>query len=259
MPATTFRAADDLVDALRGTAALRPVADRGLAGGLRAWLEDGVFERVGAPEPEAVSLSTRDVAGAREDAGPLAWLRGSMVGALLALRVAGVALTDPLERAVEVLRASGRNDALLRTLDALDADERARLAAEVGAHSRVLCDRLATPPPRWAPRCAVRQRVSVAGGALVLRGLVDLALGAPGGERACVCLLDVTTARLDASHETALAYLALLETIRSGEPPLRVAAMSTADGAALVRDVDESLLADGVAAVIAALPVPGSS
>ena len=59
---------------------------------------------------------------------------------------------------------------------------------------------------------------------------------------ACVCLLDVTTSVLEPRHELVLTYLALLETLRSGEPPLRVAALSTADGGALVRDVDAGLL-----------------
>ena len=254
MTPTTLASSDDLVDALRGTSALRPAADRGLAGGLRAWLDDGVFERLGVPEPGALRLSARDVAGTTPHAaGPAALLRGALVAQLLRLRVAGVGTPAPFAAASCALAASGRDDDLAGALASLDDDERSRLAAEVDAHGRVLAERLPDLPSRWSPRCGVRQRVGLAGGGVVLRGLVDLALGAPGGDRACVCLVDVTTSVLEARHECALAYLALLETIRCGEPPLRVAALSTADGTAIVRDVSPELLADAVGAVLDAV------
>jgi hypothetical protein len=99
----------------------------------------------------------------------------------------------------------------------------------------------------------VRHQVPIAGGGVVLRGQVDLTLGEPGGSTACVCLLDVTTSALGARLEHGLTYLALLATLRAGEPPLRVAALSTADGTAFVRDVDAGMLADAVEAVLQAV------
>jgi hypothetical protein len=250
---------DDLLDALRGTAALRPGVDRGLAGGLRAWLDDGVFERLGVPAPGAVRLSAGDLARA-PTSGAAARLRGAMVARLLALRVTGAdgdgdAWTD----GIAALEASGRDDDQLAALRALDRDEVARLRAEVTAHAAVLASRLPRMPARWSPRCGVRQRVALAGGGVVLRGTVDLALGQPGGSRACVCLLDVTTSPLAAHHELRAAFTALLETLRTGEPPLRVAVLSTDDGRALVRDVDGALLAGAVEAVLAALPATVSA
>jgi hypothetical protein len=243
----------DLIDSLRGTAALRPVVDRGIAGGLRAWLDDGVFELLGVPGAGAMSLSTRDVTSAPCSAGPTAMLRGALVAQLLRLHVAGIDCDDAFGAAGVALAASGRDDDLVAVLAALDHDDRARLAAEVAAHAAVLAARLPTVPARWSPRLGVRQQVHVAGGGVVLRGLVDLSLGEPGGATACVCLVDVTTSVLEARHELGLTYLALLETLRAGEPPLRVAALSTADGASLVRDVDATLLADGVDAVLRAI------
>jgi hypothetical protein len=246
-------ASDDLVGALRGSAALRPVVDRGLAGGLRAWLDDGVFELLGVPGACTVRLSTRDVVGAPSSAGPTAMLRGALVAQLLRLHVAGVVTEDPFGAASLALAASGRDDDLVAVLDELDDDMRARLAAEIASHGAVLSDRLPAVPSRWSPRLGVRQQVRIAGGGVVLRGLVDLSLGEPGGATACVCLVDVTTSLLEERHALALAYLALLETLRTGEPPLRVAALSTADGGSLVCDVDAALLAGGVDAVLRAI------
>lgn len=253
MTPSHLTASDDLLGALRGSAALRPVVDRGLAGGLRAWLDDGVFERLGVPEPGAVRLSTRDVVGATASSGPIAMLRGALVAQLLRLHVGGVVTEDPFGAASLALAASGRDDDLVAALDGLDHDARARLAAEVASHATVLVDRLAAVPSRWSPRLGVRQQVRVAGGGVVLFGLVDLSLGTPGGATSCVCLVDVTTSHLEERHALGLTYLALLETLRSGEAPLRVAALSTADGASLVRDVDAALLADGVEVVLSSI------
>jgi hypothetical protein len=256
--ATLLAASDDLVDALRGRAMVRPAADRGIAGGLRAWLDDGVFERLGVPQPGAVRITANDVAGAPPDAGVVPLLRGALVAQLVRLRVAGVAWSSGFESARLALVASGRDDLVTR-LEALDDDERARLATDVDAHAEVLVARLPVPPPRWSPRCGVRERVRVGGGAVELRGTVDVVLGSPGGPTTCVCLLDVTTAPLGERHERTLGFLALLETLRSGEPPLRVAVLSTADGTAVVRDVDATLLADAVGAVLEALGSVGSA
>jgi hypothetical protein len=246
-----LQAKNDLMSTLRGVSALRPEVDRGLSGGLRAWLEDGLFERLGVLQPGAVRLTARSCSGATQSANPTALLRGALLGVLLRLHVAGADLPDPYEAAVTALRASGRDQDLLAPLDELDSEDAARLAAEVDAHHAVLGSTLGSIPSRWSPRCGVRMVVPLAGGGVVLRGTVDLALGVPGGTRTCVCLLDVTTTHLREVNDEALAYLALLETLRTGEPPLRVAALSTADGDATVHDVTTELLAGAVDAVLA--------
>lgn len=250
---TALPAATDLLGVLRGTPALRPTLDRGLAGGLRAWLEDGLFECLG-PAPGSIVRVTPRLLGTAQVAGPTtARLRGALLVQLLRLRVAGLAPTDPFEDAVVALGASGRDDELVAVLGDLDADERSRLAAEVEAHHAVLAASLPSLPARWSPRCGVRYAIPLAGGAVLLRGDADLALGASGGTRACVCLVDLTTSRLGPTSDAALAYLALLETLRTGEQPLRVAALSTADGATIVREVTPALLADAVELVVGAV------
>ena len=242
----------DLLSSLRGTPALRPHVDRGLAGGLRAWLEDGLFERLGPAVPCA-RITPRLLTAAPTTGPTTARLRGALIVQLLRLLVAGHASTEPFEDAAVALGASGRDDELVSVLAGLDLEERSRLSAEVAAHHVILTSKLPSLPARWSPRCGVRYSIALAGGAVVLRGDVDLALGASGGSRACVCLVDVTTSPLGDSTEQTLGYLALLETLRTGEQPLRVAALSTADGATCVRDVTPELLADAVSDVLAAV------
>jgi hypothetical protein len=240
---------------MRGTPALRPPVDRGLAGGLRAWLEDGILSSGVARSKDVVRLTTSSVGGAPTFAPPAGVLRGALVAQLVRLRVAGGVVEDPFDDATCAMAASGRNDDLLGILADLDPDEHARLAAEVAAHDAVLADRLGAIPSWWSPRCGVRQSVPVAGGSVVLRGLVDVALGEVGSPRASVCLLEVTTSRLAERHDTVLSYLALLETLRTGEQPLRVAALSSADGSFVVRDVTPELLGSAVEHVLLALQV----
>jgi len=244
----------DLLGALRGTPALRPSVDRGLAGGLRAWLEDGLFERRGPVGSAVVRVTPSLLRAAPATAALTARLRGVLLVQLLRLLVAGYRSEAPFEDASVALGASGRDDELVTVLYELDADERSRLVAEVGAHYAVLVATLPSLPARWSPRCGVRSAISLAGGTVVLSGEVDLALGAAGGSRACVCLVDLTTSALGSSTETTLAYLALLETLRTGEQPFRVAAMSTADATTLVRDVTPELLSDAVNLVLDAIP-----
>ena len=246
-------AATDFLGALRGTPGLRPNVDPGLAGGLRAWLEDGIFELLGNQDAPVVRITPRALSDVHFATSGTALLRGALVVQLLRLQVAGLDVADPFADATEALGASGRDGELADRLADLDDDERSRLAAEVDAHYAILTATLPSLPARWSPRCGVRQAIPLAGGAVVLRGDVDLALGASGGSRACVCLVDVTTARIGPSNEAALSYLALLETLRAGEQPLRVAAISTADGATIVREVTPELLADAVGLVLGAV------
>jgi hypothetical protein len=209
---------------------------------------------LGVVAPGTVRVSAQDFAPDRTNSGSTGLLRGALVAQLVRLRVANCMITSPIDDAIDALRGSGRDAPLCDVVDALDPDERAQLSAEVRAHHEVLAEVLPPVPAQWSPRCGVRQAVALAGGGVVCRGHVDLALGAPGGNRACVCLIDVTTSVLGAHHEQICDYLALLETVRTGEQPLRVATISTADGGSIVRDVTPELLGRAVEGLLDAIP-----
>lgn len=242
--------AAELIERLRGGRGVRPMVDPNLAGGVRAWLEDGLHERFGAQWRGTLRLSSSDVAPAAGASGALPVLRGALVAQLVALHVAGVTIDGAFHVAIEAMRSSGQEDQRLGELARLDEDDLAKLRVEVAAHDQVLRSSLHELPTRWSPRCGVRLGLALAGGRVHCTGRVDLALGARGGSHASTCLVDVTTSPLDVRHETLCRYLALLETLRTGEQPLRVAVLSTAEASCLVEDVDAGLLADAVTDVL---------
>ncbi len=92
----------------------------------------------------------------------------------------------------------------------------------------------------------------VAGGALVLTGVIDLALGAPSSGQASVCLVEMKSGVRRLEHRGDLHYYALLETLRSGAPPFRVATYYSATGELDAEQLNEDLLTGALQRVIAA-------
>src|ERR1700732_2252624 len=100
---------------LRGDAAARPRFDPGLAGGLRAWLEDAAYDVVAARGEHAppLFLGPRQLLGshdAQQDDGAGATDRpdlSRLVHALLRQLVHTGEIHDPLADALDALRAAG--------------------------------------------------------------------------------------------------------------------------------------------------------
>jgi hypothetical protein len=138
--------------------------------------------------------------------------------------------------------------------DAIDDDERARLATDVAAHSVTLVQRVGQLPAAWRPRTAVRTRLSL-GGVVELRDHVDLMVGSVNTGSG-VALVDLTTSLLDDSLERALRFHALVESLRTSRPPTYVAALSTASGEMWRCEVDDELLLRAVSDLINVLPSP---
>jgi hypothetical protein len=97
-------------------------------------------------------------------------------------------------------------------------------------------------PRRWVPRTETPLRAELCGGTVVLSGRVDLSLGAPDGEQAGRVLVDLKTGAPTAGHLHDLRFYALLETLRCGVPPLRLASSYLEEGRLAVEDVDEDVL-----------------
>jgi RecB family exonuclease len=94
----------------------------------------------------------------------------------------------------------------------------------------------------WMPRTETAVRAELCGGKVVLSGRVDLSLGAPEGDRAGRVLVDLKTGGSSAGHLHDLRFYALLETMRSGVPPLRLATSYLEAGDLAVEEVDEDVL-----------------
>jgi hypothetical protein len=103
------------------------------------------------------------------------------------------------------------------------------------------------------PRTAVSLATSLHGGAVTLRGVVDLVIGVPQRDRPSLCFVSIRSTPLHTSHRDELRFLGLIETLRSGVPPFRLATYSTLTGEIQAEYVTEDLLRTAVDATISAI------
>lgn len=240
---------------LRGDATRRRNVDPGLAGGLREWLEDGVAGPVASLDPDAapILVDSRMPGGAVADRrGPgLPLLRAAVVTSLFRQVVTTGHLGDPLVDALEVLAMDNRGSELATFAARLSKEELQALAIQVAEDATTMAGRWPKIPPAWLPRTADRLTVPLAGGRVVLVGVADLVLGAPPVDRASVCLVEVRSAPPTEEHRRARTYLGLLETLRSGAPPCRVATYYSGSGVLEAEEPRDEELANQVRDVIA--------
>jgi len=249
-----------LVDRLRGDVRQRPVVDRGLAGGLRAWLEDGVATAGPADGdgwPVVVDRRALTAVGDGRSGPPtVTQLRGAMVGRLFGQVVLTGQIGNPVDDALASMDAAGRSE-LVAFARRLRGPERRALYAEVNRQATTMAGQWSSVAPGWLPRVGARMNVPLAGGRVVLRAVADLVLGDPSDGQASVCLVDVRTGDPHPAHPKERRFLALLETVRSGAPPFRAATYYPALGELVVDDVDDRLLATAVDDVLGTDPLRG--
>ena len=233
---------------LRGDAAARPRFDPGLAGGLRAWLEDAAYDVVAARGEHAppLFLGPRQLLGFPEerrhdDTVTDHLVLSRLVHTLLRQLVHTGEIDDPLADAVDGLRASGA-DAVVRHVESLPEAARATLAETLALHARNLSGLVPRFAPGWMPRTDDRVAIPLGGGRVVLHGVFDLVVGLPQPRTASLCALGLSTGGPWASERRSLHYLSLLETLRSGTPPFRLALLESAIGRYGVEDVREEHL-----------------
>ena len=237
-----------ILDVLRGDPLSRPPADETAPLALRSRVEAWASSR---EEALIVRAPRAESAGLASSAGRV---RGILVHELVRLAAAGYDWRNPAVDALAAWRANGSSE-LVEDLGRFDADERAALRADLEAHAVVLRRTLGSLPPNWMPRSAVRSRVALAGGRLILVDVVDLMAGIVG-PRASVALVDVTSSPLGADAEDRVAYHALVQTLRTSRAPLASAMVSTATGDVLSRTVDDDLLERAASYVRARIEAP---
>ena len=247
-----------VVDALRGDRSRRPLIDIASASGLRSLLEDGIFAIIGAQHlesPLVVRASSLQQPFATTDLSMSSTgrIRGILIGQILRLLSVGVSIDHAFDDAVTAWRAEAGTNELIAHFDALDGDDRARLATDVEAHSVTLTRALGEIPAHWMPRSNVRASQRLAGGSVVLRDVVDLLIGTSTSEVASIALFDVTTSPLGEGAERSMRYHALVQTLRSSVMPLRTCTFSSATGETWIRDVDYELLARSVEDVLSSV------
>lgn len=260
---------DALLQALRGSGSRRPEADRGWSGGLREHLEDlvgpavpvsGRPVRVGwqwlppaatpgcrptrVPDARSQSGRPRPAVAARRTAmltGPVP-LVDRLVAALFRQHVTGIPIGDPLTEAVQALAAEGDPGQVVVAVDGLAPSERAWLAATVASAAYRVAERWPPVDPRWLPVAGDLLLASLAGGRVVVGARPDLCLGPPASDRASRCLLVVTAGRPGCDTWRRLWTAALVETLRAGVPPFRLAALSVDPWGLAVQGVDTASL-----------------
>jgi len=244
-----------LLAELRGDPKQRGEDDPGLAGGLRAWLEDGLHAAQVATQPplelDKATVARAGAAGPAHHGARLDLLRGALVAALFRQFVTLGPSTTPFEDALASLGAERSQAGLVSEIDGLATEDLVELAADLERHHANLASRWPTLNPKWLPRTAVAMRVGLAGGRVVLRGRVDLMVGVPNRARPSVGLISVRSTPLHPLHREELHFLALLETLRSGVPPRRVATYSTLTGEVEAESVDAALLIAAVERTLA--------
>jgi hypothetical protein len=246
-----------LLGKLRGSGMRRPHVDPELAGGLREWLEDSLAGPASTlPRTSRVIrvngrlLATSEPAGSLlgRPADPVQETRDNilrnLVRCLFRQWVTTRSFGRPIEDALAALSVHAYPGATVEAVNRLSPEKRRALADEVAEHAERIASTWPVLSPTWYPRTSERISIPLCGGRILLGGVVDLVIGAQAGEEATVCIVQVDTSLRDRrSHEAELPFYALLETLRSGASPSRVASYSTRTGDLHVEPVDEHVLA----------------
>ncbi len=252
-------AGDQLLDSLRGQKANRQLVDVGLAGGLRAWLNDACFQARDASETPLVITKKMVVGGRKSLPSTLtyAFVRGALVATLFRLFVTSGKSENPFADACAVLFSEPQHQETANFVATLAARDLRGLEREIVLHARNLESRWPVLSPTWMPRTGVAMAAALDGGRVILRGMADLAIGQPNKEVPSICLVSVRSTPLHHAHREELRFLGLIETLRSGVPPFRLATYSTLTGEVLAEAVTEELLKNTVMNTIAAIDQEG--
>jgi hypothetical protein len=248
----------DVLTLLRGDLSARPSFDPGLAGGLRAWLEDAAYRATTsrADHEGALVLGARQLLGRPSElsapGGGTPDLLGRLVHTLFRQLVHGVAVGAPLADALDALRAGG-DDVTTGQVTALSAAARGALGEALTQHVMNLERIVPRFAPGWMPRTDDAVAIPLAGGRVVLRGVFDVLVGVPRAGTASLCALGLATGGPWARERRSLHFLALLHLLRAGTPPFRVALFESESGRYGVEDVREDHLRAMAAHVAAAL------
>lgn len=244
---------DNLLGRLRAPVEFRPSVDPGLAGGLRAWLEDGVAAVPGANVPITVRPGpTGALVAGPSDRWPGRELRGALVHAVFRLAVTAGPPRAPFEDALAALAVDEAGEAVIAAVQRLSRPRRAQLRERVRQAAAGIVTQWCPPPAAWLPRTGETMIAPLAGGRVELRACADLMMGGPPSGRASVCVVRVNASGI-ADDSPSRRLLALLESLRTGAPPFRVASYDADRAELTVEDITEAHLTSAVQDVLTAV------
>ncbi|MGI8794288.1 MAG: PD-(D/E)XK nuclease family protein [Acidimicrobiales bacterium] len=231
-------AQQDVLDGLMAAGQARPTFEPDLQLRLIDLLEDGLGDVADRLDPQVLdvnkaSLSRVHQCEAHQMAAsrtPFEWspaaARGTVAHRAVQMGVFRTDDADPLtlvDDVLEALTAEGDDwtpGPWLRTAGPQEVAEiRGDAAASVTAFQECF------PPLKsaWRPRMEFPVRAALCADRIRLRSKVDLALGTARGQEARLLIVDFKTGNPWPGHLDDLRFYALLETLRIGVPPFRVA------------------------------------
>lgn len=257
-------AQQDVVDLLGASRAERPVFESTLRTELNTAIEQGLEPLLNraAKIDDTIWVSKHalgQVMGCEkkylaEEEAQFQWsvplARGSIAHKAIELSIHWRREPEPLALVDEALsRLTEGDDSLGDWLQTTSETERAELRAE--SNDRVVKFMECFPPlkAQWRPVTESRLRLEVHD-RFVFSGKVDLTLGHPEGNRAGKVLIDLKTGGFSPQHLEDLRFYALIEAIRLGTPPRRIASYYLDQGSSVPEDVTEDVLFAAAARLI---------
>lgn len=253
---------------LLGRSADRPVPPDGLAAELLAELEEEIADVAGHLDPaDTVWISKHALTTIHScealhvaNTDSFSWTAASARG-IVAHKAIEVLINfrgephpaDLVDEAMSRMIEDDRSD-VGRYLAGVDEFERAEVRAL--AVDRVAAFQETFPPLKaaWQPRTESKSRVELFDGRVVLSGKTDLTLGQPGEK----VIIDLKSGRAARTHREDLRFYALLDTIKLGLAPRKVATYYLETARTDPEDVTEGTLraatrrtVDGVRRIIA--------
>jgi hypothetical protein len=149
----------------------------------------------------------------------------------------------PIRDALSGEAASGDPGGAVALVSRMSGEERRVFTEAVDSHAARITATWPALSPAWYPRASERFTGPLCGGRVVLAGIADLVVGPQAASESSVCIVEVQTGRRSTRHRNDLHFLGLLETLRAGAAPSRVATYYTGTGELHAEPVDEHLLA----------------
>jgi len=157
---------------------------------------------------------------------------------------------EPLVLVDEALaRLTEGVDSISDWLQTISEAERAELRGQVNDLVTKFMECFPRLKPAWFPTTETSLRVEVLE-RFIFSGRCDLSLGVADGDRAGKVLIDLKTGSPSVHHRNDLRFYALLDAIRIGTPPRRLASYYLDQGRFEIEDVTEDLLHSAAARVI---------
>ena len=227
------RVTDDLLALGRA----RPRFEPALAEELRDGLESALGPLVESLDGETLWISKRALADVHAceahylaQSGPwdgwnVATATGEVTHRAVQLSVALAADPTPLELVDHALSQLAADEAssLGCFLAALPAPAVAELRGYAANGVATFLECWPPLPGSWWPRTEYPVRAELCGGRVVLQGKIDLALGRAVGNEARCLFVDLKTGARYPAHLDDLRFYALIQSLRIGVPPFRVA------------------------------------